>query len=237
MPGVTVRRISCNWECDEQQLSEEIHETLSFSGLKLKPLEKGVHLEMMLYARMMCIYPEMATKNIKKMNARGILSENNLVGLNCKGKMSKLLETLKERKDNGNKKIIFTTFRMETDYVKEELSKEGLHVGVIDGRVSKKMRNEILNKDLDVLLLQIKTGNEGLNLQQYNEVYFITPDWNPKMQEQAIARCHRMGQEKEVHVMKFVMDSFDNEGKTKSIEMHTEDIHEVKNEMAVKIYE
>ncbi len=74
-------------------------------------------------------------------------------------------------------------------------------------------------------------------MQQYNEVYFITPDWNPKMQEQAIARCHRMGQEKEVHVMKFVMDSFDSEGKTKSIEMHTEDIHEVKNEMAVKIYE
>ena len=25
-------------------------------------------------------------------------------------------------------------------------------------------------------LLQIKTGNEGLNLQHYNEAYFVTPE-------------------------------------------------------------
>ena len=35
-----------------------------------------------------------------------------------------------------------------------------------------------------------------------------TLSWNPKLEEQAIARCHRLGQTKEVHVFKFVMEEF-----------------------------
>mgnify|MGYP002701107125 CR=1 FL=1 len=36
----------------------------------------------------------------------------------------------------------------------------------------------------------------------------MTPSWNPKLEEQAIARCHRLGQKKEVYVFKFVMEEF-----------------------------
>ena len=59
-----------------------------------------------------------------------------------------------------------------------------------------------------MLIIQIQTGNEGLNLQDYNEIYIVTPSWNPKLEEQAIARCHRLGQKKEVFVFKFVMEDF-----------------------------
>jgi DNA repair protein RAD5 len=58
----------------------------------------------------------------------------------------------------------------------------------------------------DVLLVQIQTGNEGLNLQHYQEVYFTSPHWNPAIEEQAIARVHRIGQTEAVNVFRFVMD-------------------------------
>ena len=46
----------------------------------------------------------------------------------------------------------------------------------------------------DILLLQIKSCCEGLNLQSYREIYFTSPRWNPAIEDQAIARAHRIGQ-------------------------------------------
>ena len=48
-----------------------------------------------------------------------------------------------------------------------------------------------------------------MNLQEnYSEIYFISPHWNPAVEEQAIARCHRIGQKKEVFVYRFEMGNF-----------------------------
>ncbi len=158
----------------------------------------------------------------------GIISEENLDGLNHNSKMNSVTNTILERKNNGNKKIIFANFKGEIDYLQEFLQSHGLAVGYIDGRTPKRKRQYILRQELDVLILQIKTGNEGLNLQKYNEIYFVTPDWNPKLEEQAIARCHRIGQKKQVHVFKFVMRGFDDMEQTRTIEMYSESIQEQK---------
>ena len=56
----------------------------------------------------------------------------------------------------------------------------------------------------DILLLQIKSCCEGLNLQSYREIYFTSPHWNPAIEDQAIARAHRIGQKNTVEVFKFV---------------------------------
>ena len=58
----------------------------------------------------------------------------------------------------------------------------------------------------DVLIMQIKSGCEGLNLQDYNEVYFVSPHWNPAVEDQAIARAYRIGQKKPVSVFRFVTE-------------------------------
>ena len=118
----------------------------------------------------------------------------------------------------------------------DKLRSNKIRAKYIDGRISKKTRGIILSAELDVLVLQIKTGNEGLNLQEYNEVYFVTPQWNPRVEEQAIARCHRMGQKKKVHVFRFVMNSFDDNMKTKNIELYSENIQEKKREIEDNIH-
>ena len=150
--------------------------------------------------------------------------------------MDSVVNTIISRKTNGNRKIIFTNFKDEIDHIKRVLISNGLLVEYIDGRVSSKQkRQEILTNKIDVLILQIKTGNEGLNLQQYNEVYFVTPDWNPKIEEQAIARCYRLGQQKEVHVFRFIMNHFNKENsRTINIEQYTETVQIDKIEIGDK---
>ena len=66
----------------------------------------------------------------------------------------------------------------------------------------------------EVLLVQIQTSSEGLNLQDFSEVYFTSPHWNPALEDQAIARCHRIGQKRVVKVFRFIMERHDGEGMT-----------------------
>jgi hypothetical protein len=107
---------------------------------------------------------------------------------------------------------VFCHFRGEIDYIQSRLTTAfpSLVVRYLDGRTKENERRQILAPDaqVDVLILQIQTCCEGLNLQQFSEVYFVSPDWNPSVEDQAIARCHRFGQTEPVVVFRFVMAPF-----------------------------
>ena len=131
---------------------------------------------------------------------------------NYSSKISKVVKTILSRKDNGKRKIVFCHFRGEIDYIQSRLTTAfpSLVVRYLDGRTKESERRQILAPDaaIDVLILQIQTCCEGLNLQQFSEVYFVSPDWNPSVEDQAIARCHRFGQTEPVVVFRFVMAPF-----------------------------
>lgn len=57
----------------------------------------------------------------------------------------------------------------------------------------------------DVVLVQIYSGNAGLNLQMCPRVYFTSPNWNPCIEIQAISRAHRCGQTRPVVATKLVL--------------------------------
>merc|ERR1712188_126335 len=54
-----------------------------------------------------------------------------------------------------------------------------------------------------VLLLSLKAGGEGLNLQAASHVFVLEPWWNPAVEMQAIQRAHRIGQTKPVTAVRF----------------------------------
>jgi Helicase conserved C-terminal domain len=49
-----------------------------------------------------------------------------------------------------------------------------------------------------------RAGGIGINLTAADTVIFYDSDWNPTMDEQAMDRCHRLGQEKQVTVYRLV---------------------------------
>jgi SNF2 family DNA or RNA helicase len=81
----------------------------------------------------------------------------------------------------------------------------------------------------DVLIAQIQTACEGLNLQHFNEVYFTTPHWNPAVEDQSIARSHRIGQTSPVNVYKFITN-FSSNGV--SLDQYCLNVQQIKREAA-----
>ena len=122
---------------------------------------------------------------------------------------------------SGKKSIVFCHYRREMTRLRDMLLRSGCFVGggggegesndnitIIDGTVGSRERARIFAAEPRVLILQIRTCSEGLNLQSYSDVYFVSPHWNPCVEDQAIARCYRMGQTSQVRVFRFYMTDF-----------------------------
>lgn len=82
----------------------------------------------------------------------------------------------------------------------------------LDGQVAHEARKQRIKQfqedpELKVFLLSARAGSLGLNLQAADTVILFDMDWNPQNDKQAIARVHRVGQTREVRVVRLVTDS------------------------------
>lgn len=78
-----------------------------------------------------------------------------------------------------------------------------------------------------VLLCSLKAGGVGLNLTVASKLYLMDMWWNPAIEDQAYQRVHRIGQLKDVHIYKFVIE--------KTVEKRILELHETKNTTANEI--
>jgi len=201
IPGLSEKKEIVSWKTEEERkMSFAIHNELKSSGTD--------KLRTILLAQKICTLPTLLTVNVSKEQNEGTSQIKLLKSLST-SKMDAVIETILERKGNGAGKIIFCRFIAEIDEVMKRLQIGGMScVANLDGRVKKK-KDKIgrLNDKYEALVVQIQTGCEGLNLQKnYSEVYFVSPNWNPAVEAQAVARCHRIGQELPVFVFRFEMD-------------------------------
>jgi SNF2 family DNA or RNA helicase len=66
------------------------------------------------------------------------------------------------------------------------------------------------DSNVQVILVSIMAGGLGLNLTAGNSVYVMEPQYNPAAEAQAIDRVHRLGQERPVRTVRYIMrDSFE----------------------------
>jgi SNF2 family DNA or RNA helicase len=253
----------------EMELSEEIHSSLSFSRVirsrkksqdeeddddddddeinidKISNNNSDVILMLMMRARQSCILPQMMKKNLRELVRIGVISSYDYYkeALNYSSKINYVIQNILSRKDNQRGKLIFCHYRDEIDEIARRLKDGGMtKIATLDGRICKSKRNDILNEKNNALILQIQTGCEGLNLQEnYSEIYFVSPCWNPAVEDQAIARCHRIGQKNPVTVFKFQMSNFNKdeneneEATTQTIDEYVNSVQELKREISNSI--
>ncbi|KAK2008425.1 hypothetical protein LZ32DRAFT_662089 [Colletotrichum eremochloae] len=115
----------------------------------------------------------------------------------------KALITDLERQPPDVKSIVFSTWKMTLDVIERALKKVGRTSVRFDGSVSQKDRQPIVEKfrkdpGVSVMLLTLSCGAVGLTLTVASRVYLMEPHWNPNLEEQALARVHRIGQTREV---------------------------------------
>jgi len=158
-----------------------------------------VILECLLRARQCMIWPQMYLD--------GVASKNGVSPTKWTGR-SKKMETLFSLIDEhpNEKSLIFCQFRGEMNHIQKTLK---CPVFRIDGSVSRDDRVNQINAFKRappgaVFIIQIKSGGQGLNLQEATRVYITAPAWNPATEIQAIGRSHRTGQNYAVFVKKLV---------------------------------
>jgi len=123
------------------------------------------------------------------------------------GKFENVIHTLDNVLKGGHKVLIFSQFVKHLNIFRKQFDTDGTPYAYLDGAT--KNRGEIVadfqqNTELKVFLISIKAGGVGLNLTQADYVFILDPWWNPAVEQQAIDRSHRIGQEKKVFIYKFI---------------------------------
>ncbi|MCW3788825.1 DEAD/DEAH box helicase [Plebeiibacterium sediminum] len=112
-------------------------------------------------------------------------------------------------KTSKHKILIFSQFVKMLGLIKNELNKRNIEFEYLDGKSSTTQRERSVenfqnNDDLRVFLISLKAGGTGLNLTAADYVYIIDPWWNPAVENQAIDRCYRIGQDKKVFAYRMI---------------------------------
>lgn len=123
------------------------------------------------------------------------------------GKLEQVIDTFETLRSEGHKVLIFSSFVKHLELIADELRKRNWKYAMLTGS-STNRPEEITrfstSEDIQAFLISLKAGGVGLNLTEADYVFIIDPWWNPATEAQAIARAHRIGQDKQVIAYRFI---------------------------------
>ena len=131
-------------------------------------------------------------------------------GRHRSGKVAQLQHILDEAADSGAKVLIFTQFRVFGDLLLPWLQgRYGEDIEFLHGGLTRTARSKIVENFQSedgprAMLLSLKAGGTGLTLTAATKVVHMDRWWNPAVENQATDRAYRIGQTKEVEVIKLL---------------------------------
>ena len=126
------------------------------------------------------------------------------------GKFVLLDKLLPKLHQDGHKVLIFSQLKGVLDLVGKYLKIRGYLFERLDGSVKANERVSAISRfgnpefNRFAFLLSTRAGGVGVNLTSADTVIIFDSDWNPQNDVQAQARCHRIGQKKEVKVYRLI---------------------------------
>ncbi|WP_235884480.1 DEAD/DEAH box helicase [Pedobacter hiemivivus] len=138
-------------------------------------------------------------------NSAELLKDDKFYG-NASSKMETLLEQI-ENKSPNHKILVFSQFVGMLDLIRKELYERGIAHEYLTGQTRNRagaVASFQDNPEVRVFLISLKAGGVGLNLTKADYVYIVDPWWNPAVENQAIDRTYRIGQEKNVVAVRLI---------------------------------
>ena len=170
------------------------------------------------------IYDQVESKGILQLKEKGnqikisnvlelILRLKQLCNFNpLNGESSKIediTEKLKTLVSEGHRAIIFSQF-VDNKFGVHAIYQKLKHFQplVFSGALNSQQKERVVQSfksdpDRKVLLLSLRAGGQGLNLQEASYVFHFDSWWNPAVEHQAEDRTHRLGQTSPVHVYRY----------------------------------
>jgi SNF2 family DNA or RNA helicase len=128
--------------------------------------------------------------------------------------------------------LLFSQFAQTFPLITKRLEAEGIKYYTLDGSTKSKDRVNMVNSfnedsSIKVFIISLKAGGTGLNLVGADMVLHLDPWWNSSAELQATDRAHRIGQTKNVYVIKLICKD--------TIEEKVLKLQEAKKELAYSI--
>ena len=126
-------------------------------------------------------------------------------------KLSELHFILEHIYDKDSKILIFSQFTSFLAMAGDVLKDFKIPFLYLDGTTPMKQRSDLVEDfqsgRCPVFLISLKAGGLGLNLTEANYVILLDPWWNPSVEEQAIDRAYRIGQTRDVTVIRMITEN------------------------------
>lgn len=124
------------------------------------------------------------------------------------GKLEQLADLLQEAVANGRHVLVFSQFTGMLDQIATVLDEAELGYFTLRGSTPPQKRLGMVDRfnagEVPIFLISLKAGGTGLNLTGADLVILVDLWWNPAVEDQAIARAHRLGQAHEVDVYRLI---------------------------------
>ncbi len=148
------------------------------------------------------------------------------------GKIDMLATLIPEYLQDNHRILIFSQFVKALEQVQKMLEKKGIPTYFLSGATSAKDRLDMMDSfnngsGTDVFLISLKAGGTGLNLTGADTVIHLDPWWNVAAENQASDRTHRIGQTRNVEVIKLIADE--------SIEQRVMELQDIKKEVIKQV--
>jgi len=124
------------------------------------------------------------------------------------GKLVLLDKLLPKLKADGHRVLLFSQFTKMLDLIEDLVRGRRWSYERLDGAVTGRERQAAIDRFSDpasesfIFMITTRAGGVGINLTAADTIVMFDPDWNPQNDLQAMARCHRIGQTKPVHVFR-----------------------------------
>ncbi|MED1799358.1 MULTISPECIES: DEAD/DEAH box helicase [Brevibacillus] len=172
---------------------------------KASPMERrGLILTTLTRLKQLCDHPALILKEISTTDEAS-----------RSHKLERLLELVEDIRQKKERCLIFTQYIEMGNLLQRVLTREGYGpVYFLNGATKKEKRDEMITRFQDatlpdhergaIFILSLRAGGTGLNLTEANHVIHVDRWWNPAVENQATDRAHRIGQQRNVHVYKFI---------------------------------
>ena len=119
-----------------------------------------------------------------------------------------LIENVIEAIENNHKVLVFVNYLSSIESICESLKENKIKYLKMTGQT--KDRQNLVDKfqsdsRYKVFVMTLKTGGVGLNLVSADTIFIYDPWWNTTVENQAIDRAYRLGQDKTVFAYKMIM--------------------------------
>jgi SNF2 family DNA or RNA helicase len=149
-------------------------------------------LALLTRLKQICCHPKLIDENYK----------------NHSSKLELFNDVVQNAISSGHRILVFSQFTSMLNILADSLKKSKIDYFMLTGSTANKdrlnMANNFNDGEKEVFLISLKAGGTGLNLTGADVVIHFDQWWNPAVEEQATDRAYRIGQDKNVQVIRLI---------------------------------